>query len=154
MRHLAIVAGETDELQHLAHPARDLGVGLPLHAKAVGDVFEDRQVREERVALEHEADVPLIGHEPCHVLAAYPHAPGVGLLEARDHPKRGGLAAPGRPEEGQELPRTHVEADVAHGVDLSLDAMVEALGHRLEPYRDRGNDHLSTRLIAFLACGS
>jgi hypothetical protein len=90
-------------------------------------------VGEESVALKDEADVPLAGQEARHVLAADQDAPGIGLLEACDHAQGGGFAAAGRAEESEELGGAHLEAHFTDGVHLALHAMVEALGHALQP---------------------
>src|SRR6266496_3420418 len=153
MRQLALVAREADEGQHLAQRGRDCPVGLTLHAETIGHVLEDAQMREEGVALKDEADVPLVGHEARHVLAADEDATGVGLLEARDHPEGRGLAAAGRTEEGEELGGPDLQAHLTDGIDLTLDAVAEALGHAVEPDGD-GIDHLSPRLTGPLASGS
>ena len=52
---------EADELEDLARPARATSLPrTPSAAQAEGDVLEDRQVREERVALEDGVDVALV----------------------------------------------------------------------------------------------
>src|SRR6266542_1704057 len=153
MRQLALVAREADEGQHLAHRGRDCPIGLTLHAEAIGHVLEDAQMREEGVALKDEADIPFVGHEARHVLAADEDAAGVGLLEARDHPEGRGLAAAGRTEEREELGGPDLQAQLTDGIDLAPHAVVEALGHAVEPDGD-GIDHLSPRLTGPLASGS
>src|SRR4029453_3561906 len=78
------------------------------------------------------------------VLAAETDAAGVGLFKAGDHPQRGRLAAARRPEQGQELARSDVEADVARRVDLALHAMGEALRYPLDMDAERVGGHVST----------
>ena len=54
--------GEPDQRQLLRAPARAPSpCGTPLHGRPVGDVLEHRHVREQRVGLEHHADVALGG---------------------------------------------------------------------------------------------
>jgi hypothetical protein len=52
---------EVHHLERATHRGRDCRVILAPGAKAVRDVLEDREVREEGVALEDEADPPLSG---------------------------------------------------------------------------------------------
>ena len=56
----ALEPGEVDELEDLPHAAAQLLALHALAAHAEGDVLEDRQVREERVALEDGVDVALV----------------------------------------------------------------------------------------------
>ena len=69
----------------------------------------------------------LYGGVPDGVHAADQDLALVGLLEAGDHPQRRGLAAPGGPEQGEELALAHLEGD---GVDRRQ--LAEALGDRPE----------------------
>ena len=57
---LLLVSGETDLRQHVADALPDLGGGEIAHAQPVRDILEDRQMREQRIVLEHEADVALV----------------------------------------------------------------------------------------------
>jgi len=57
-----------------------------LHPQAVGHVLEDREVGEERIVLEDEADVSLVRHEAGDILLADEDPPRIRLLEPRDHP--------------------------------------------------------------------
>ena len=56
-----IVARQADHLQHLVDPRVDGITWESAHAEAKGDVAEDVAVREERVILEHQPDVALMG---------------------------------------------------------------------------------------------
>lgn len=91
---------ELNELQHV--------VDLLLHrldaapAQTEGDVLGDVQVREERVALKDGVDGPLVRGQVGDVPAAERDGAGGGLLQPRDHPQGGGLAAAGRSEQGEE----------------------------------------------------
>src|SRR4051794_8274434 len=123
VRLAGLVAGELDELEHLVHPALDLGVLGPLPAQPEGHVLEDREVREQGVVLEYGVDVALERREPGDVLALELDQAGGGLLEAADHPQGRRLAAAGRAEQAEELPLLDLEVDVVDGerVPESLD---------------------------------
>src|SRR2546427_129198 len=56
-RVLGSAARQADELEQLVDALRDLRLRLPAVDQAVGDVVGDRQVREQRVRLEHDAVV-------------------------------------------------------------------------------------------------
>ena len=96
-----------------------------------------RQVRVERVALEHHRDVAVLRR---HVVddAAADRDRAVGdRLEARDHPQRGRLAAARRADEDEELAVLDVEREVLHGVEAVgidlVDLLQHDLSHRASP---------------------
>ena len=94
---------QSDHREQRPHPAIDLGrLQLPAPG-AEGDVVVHRHVGEERVVLEDGVDVAPVGRDPGDVLAFEQDAAAGRLLEPRDHPERRGLAAPGGPEQGEEL---------------------------------------------------
>ena len=68
--HAVAHAVQSDLLQAGLHAAFDLRRTLALDPQAIGDVFEHRQMRKQRIVLEHEADVALIGGKAGDVLAA------------------------------------------------------------------------------------
>ena len=69
-RHLAwLPVGEGRHLHHLerlAHHAVDVVLGCLLLPKAVGDVFRDGHVGEQRIVLKDGVDVALVGRDPLH----------------------------------------------------------------------------------------
>ena len=90
---------QLDDLEHLRDALVGLGLADAGHLQAEGDVLRDGQVREQRIGLEHHADIALVGFQPGDVLAADDDLAGGRLLEAGNHPEHGGLAATRRPEE-------------------------------------------------------
>src|SRR6266567_6067165 len=114
-------------------------------------------MREQRVVLEHEADVALVCRQISHVLPVEPDAAGVGFLEARDHAQRSRLAAAGRTQHRQEFAGPHIELHVARRVDLALHAMHIALGDVVDLETDRGDRHRAyppRRLVMATAPGA
>ncbi len=91
-----IEAGELDEVEQRHHPIADrllIGAGLAgAHAQTEGDVLEHAHVPEQRVALEHEADVALLHGLAGGVLIAEQDAALIGKIEARNQAQQGGLA--------------------------------------------------------------
>ena len=112
---LSLTARESSRLalQELVEPEH---VGRSLHAlvdlvlrhalpeaQSERDVLEDGEVRVERVALEHHRDVAIARRNVVDDPLADPEDAFRDVLETRDHPQRGRLAAPGRPDEHHEL---------------------------------------------------
>jgi len=118
---------QANELEDPAHLALPFLLVEPLVLEPEGHVCCDVEVGEERVALKHRVDVPLVRRDLRHVCAVQDDATARRLLEARDHPERRRLAAARRPEQGEELGRRHVQVD---GVDR--DDVVEPLRQLLQ----------------------
>ena len=110
---------ELHQLEQLEHLAPDLLGGrplrAPLHPQPEGDVLEHGHVPEQRVVLEHEADLPLAHVAVGGILAVEQHGAAVGHLEPGDHAQQRGLAAPGRPEQGDQLAGREGQADIVQG---------------------------------------
>ena len=128
---LLFVAFEADQREHVAHVAADRVAGLAAHAQSIGHVLEHGQVREQRVVLEHEADIAPVRGQVGDIFRTEQDATTVRLLEAGDHAQRGGLAASRRSEQGQEFARAHVKFHIASGKDRSLHTMREAFGYAI-----------------------
>jgi hypothetical protein len=60
-RHALGEAVEPDELEHRGDLGIDLRPRTAAHLEGKGDIVGDRQMREQGVALEHHADVALVG---------------------------------------------------------------------------------------------
>ena len=111
---------EADQPQGLGDAAaRSPSLDLA-HLQPEGDVLRHRQMREERVALEHQAGVALPRRQRRDVALAQPHVPAGRLDEARDDAQRRRLAAAGRPQQHHELAVGDVERDVAHRMDVAV----------------------------------
>jgi hypothetical protein len=88
-------------------------------------------VREEGIALEDGVHIPLICGEEGDINALQFNEPAGRLLKATDHAERRGLAASGRPEEGEELAIADVKGDAVNG-----HLVAEALRYVYEPNID------------------
>jgi hypothetical protein len=91
------------------------------------DVLRHVEVRKQRVALEHRVHVALMRGHTCDVAPVEQDASAGRALEASDHAQRGRLPAPGRAEQGEELPRRHFDVDAVH-----RDEVLELLAQLLE----------------------
>ncbi|MNT02284.1 hypothetical protein D3C72_1367750 [compost metagenome] len=110
-RIAALEAGQLHQRQRLLHAGRQLTPRLGLHLEAEGDVVPHRHVGEERIALEHHADAPLLGRLPGDVLTGHPHLTAIHRSEPGQRPQQGGLAAAGGAEQGHQLPLADAEFD-------------------------------------------
>src|SRR5947207_12326871 len=75
-------------------------------------------MREERVALEHHADIALVRRRGEDRLPIDPEIAGGGFIEAGDGIERGALAGAGGPEKGQELAFRDFQRHVVHRNDI------------------------------------
>ena len=90
------------------------------HAQAEHDVLGDRQMRKQRVALEHHRDVALRRRQPRDVAAVDRDAAAVGRLEAGDQPQRRRLAAARRAEQHVERAGVERERQPVDGAHLAV----------------------------------
>ncbi len=127
-RHaLALAAGEVgrlalellDEVEHLrrsAHLAGDLVLRPLRQLQREAHVLGDRHVRVERVGLEDHRDVALLRRAVGDDGAVDQHVAVGDLLQAREHPQRGRLAAAGGADEDHELAVADRQVEVADGL--------------------------------------
>jgi hypothetical protein len=108
-----------------------LTAGARLHAQAEGDVLEHRHVAEQRVVLEHEADVPFARAPRQRILAIEGNLAGIGPVEAGDDAQQRGLAGTGRTEQRQQLAIVDLEIDAIEGFEATelLDEIPDFNGH-------------------------
>ena len=112
---------QTHEVERLRRFLLDGGPGFAPDPQAIGHVVEDRHVRPDGVALEHHAQVSLLGRQKDlvrhggDVVALDLDVAAVGMLEAGDAPERRGFAASRRPQQGDELTLFDGEVDSRHG---------------------------------------
>jgi hypothetical protein len=64
--------GEIDKLQHAADPVGDLRFAEPAQAQPECDIVEHREMRKQRVILEHEPDIAAVRRLVVEPLAAEP----------------------------------------------------------------------------------
>jgi hypothetical protein len=122
------------ELQHRLDALLDRALGHAVAPQAEGDVVPHREVREQRVGLEHHVERALVGHQPGDVLALEQYASRGRRLEAREHAQQRRLAAARRAEQGEDLAFGDVDADVVDGDG----AATEVLDHILDAQEGRG----------------
>ena len=101
-----------------------LGLGDAGHLQREAHVVAHGHVRVQRVVLEHHRDVAVLGRQVGDVPVADVDRSGVDLLQAREHPQRGGLAAAGRSDQDHELAVVDVEIELVDGgvIGAGIDA--------------------------------
>ena len=92
----------------------DLGLRRLALLQPERQVLVDGHVRVERVVLEHHRDVAVARRDVVDHAVADRDRAGRDLLQPGHHPQRGGLPAPGRPDEDHELAVGDREREVAH----------------------------------------
>ncbi len=128
LRGLAVEqAAEVEAVGGLLHQCRPLGRRHLARPQRELDVPPHGHVRVERVALEHHRDVAVLGLDVVDDALADGDGARRGVLEPRDHPQRGRLAAARRAEEHEELLVGDVEGEHVDGGDV-----VEPLRHLIE----------------------
>lgn len=71
-------------------------------------------MRVEGVVLEHHRDVPVLGLDVGDVAVTDQDAAGVDVLQAGEHPQRGGLTATGGADEHEKLAVGDVQVEFVH----------------------------------------
>ena len=108
--------------------ALDFRRGRASHRKGKSDVFRDRHVRKQRVALEHDAEIATVWREVGDRPAVDFDQPRRGSLEARQHHQACGFSGAGRTQQSQELTAFDCEIEI---VDRQNTAII-GLGDTLE----------------------
>src|SRR5271166_2698852 len=99
---------------------RDIGLWSLSDRKWEGDVLLDAHVREERVVLEHHADIALIRRKPIDRLAGEGDHALARSFEAGQHIEGGGLTGTGWPEERQEFAAPDRQTQSFDGLEVAI----------------------------------
>ena len=124
------------------HPPRDLRLRPPLRHQAEADVPPHRHVREQRIVLEHHAEAAILRPRLVQPPLVQPDRAVGHLQQTGDAVQRGGLAAAGRAEQGDELAPLDRQRHVPQRVHLA-----EVAADPLEPQLAevaRGDRHPAT----------
>ncbi|KTC35890.1 hypothetical protein AO269_21055 [Pseudomonas putida] len=111
---------EPHQFQCLGHARGALGPGHATHFQAEADVLRHRHVREQRVALENDAQATIFRTDVGDVAAVEDDAPLSGLHESSDRLQGRGLATPGRTEQGDELTVLNFQAQTVDGLERTV----------------------------------
>ena len=129
-RQALLEAGQAHQLHGRARALRRCVARQALHRQAVAHVLDHVHVREQRVALEHHADVALGGAQRGDVLSVDEDGAGGGRLQPGDHAQRGGLAATRGAEDGGQRALGNLQVDALDhqggaGVAVALGDLAE-----------------------------
>src|SRR5215472_8581224 len=91
-------AFEPHQCQHLLDPRRDFRLGTPLLLEPEFHIALDREVRKQRVALEHHVDRPPIRRYLRNIFTIEQNASFVGRVQTGEEAQQRGLAAARRTE--------------------------------------------------------
>src|ERR1022692_674381 len=106
---------QLDQVQRLVDPAVQLALVQLAVAQPERDIVEHGQEGEQRIALEHGVDVPLVRRDAGHVQVIEQDPASGRLLEPGNQPQRGRLTAAGRAEQREELAAGDREVDLVDG---------------------------------------
>jgi light-independent protochlorophyllide reductase subunit B len=104
--------GQADQRQHLGHPRLGLRPRHARHLQPETHVLRHRQVGEQRIGLEHHADLALVGTQAGNLAPVDADRPGIGPLEPRDHAQHGRLAAARGAQQRDELALLDPEGEI------------------------------------------
>src|ERR1700722_253666 len=99
-------------------------------------------MRKQRVALEHDAEIALLGRPPRDVTTIDENLAARRLLKACNHHQRGCLARAARPEQRQEFASLQGEAHVANHIGSVAIGFPQAAHLDFAPRLVRGSRHL------------
>ena len=125
---------ELDQRHHLGDARIDLGARHASAFQAERDIVAHRQMRKQRVVLEHHVDGTLMRQDLRDVAASEQDTAFVRRLEAGEHAQQRGLAAAARAKQGKEFAGADIErelvdrAKVAEFLRHSLDAQQRHVG--------------------------
>src|SRR5262249_43311525 len=137
----ALEAAHAHHVERARDLVLDLGRGvfaLARDAQRKGDVLEHRHVRPDRIGLEHHADAAIAWRNEHAVIdVAYRFTRDddlarLGSLEASEAAQGCGLAATGRPEQGDELASLDTEADVIDRINGDVPGSLEGLAKMVD----------------------
>ncbi|MGY2996357.1 hypothetical protein ACVWWD_005164 [Mesorhizobium sp. URHB0026] len=117
----------------------------PLHGKRNRNVLAGRQMRVERVGLEHHGDVAIGCGDRRHVLASNEDLAAVGMIKPGKNAQQGALAAARGADQGDELARFDIEADAVQN-GIAAKGFVQAAK------RERAHDATFPRTLC-ASCG-
>ncbi len=121
LRHRpSLGTGQPDELQQFLHAGARGTTPLPAHAQAEGDVLAHVPVREQRVILEHQPHIALVGGNAGEVATVQLDGTTPRLLQPGDDAQQRGLATAAGAQHTQQLTGGHVKVDVAQHVRVGV----------------------------------
>ena len=113
--------GHLDHVQRAFHAHLALGRADASERQRIGDVAVDLHVGEERVVLEHHADVALVRRHADQALSAYPQCATIQVRKAGYQVQRRGLARAARSKQRHELAGFDMERYAVKRAEVAVD---------------------------------
>ena len=123
--------GQLHQVERRPHLRVTVGSRQPAHAQREGDVLRDRHVREQRIALEHHAEVALLRRQRGDVPPVEQHRTLAWRDEAGHRHQDRRLPRSGRAEQRQELPLPHFQRHVIDRDETSIAPRQPAQAERM-----------------------
>ena len=143
------VLGDVQNLGRLPHLLVDLLLGYLAQLQGEGHVLIYGHVGVQGVALEDHGDVPVLRLHVVHPLAADDQIALGDILQAGDHPQRGGLAAAGGADQDDELLVRNLQVEVVNRGHLVVIDLLHILqGYSCHVQGRKGNASANTLLPA------
>ena len=119
--------GEIDQVENAPSTRRrDLVARNAPHLEAEGDIGFDGHVRKQRVGLEHQADIAVLGRQAVDAPLAEADLAAVGLAMPAIIRKHGRLAASRRPEKRDEFAVGDIEIEIRRRPRVALKRLAES----------------------------
>ena len=113
-------AAEPHEIKHLVDARLHVPLGEAAHLQGKDHVLRRRHMREQRVVLEHDTDIALIGLAECEIVSSELDDPACRILESGNHQQRRRLAGAARPQECDEFSALDIDRDIVDGIALAV----------------------------------
>ncbi len=141
--------GQAHHLQELCRPGMALCGWHLAQRQPVGHVVPHRQVRKQRIALEHHANTALVHRRARHVLASQCDAALVAGLQPRNQLEQGGLARAAGADHRHQLALANVEGHLVQpllAAGVAVTDVLESQAHG--DLRKREEDRSAARLAS------
>ncbi len=109
------VLGQMHQLEHGIDARAYFRLGPPPAFEAIGHVARRAHIGEQRVGLEDDAEIPVLGGCVDEIRPVEADLAAIGALQPGNDPQKRGLAAAGGAEEADEGAVRHVEGDTVEG---------------------------------------
>lgn len=108
-------AAHLDEIKRLFSLDQPLAFANPLHAQGVLNILHDGHMREQRIALEDRANIPLVGRDVRDIFTGHHHTATIRRFETGNRSKDCGLSRSARAEDGEEFSGGDIEGNAIEG---------------------------------------
>ena len=138
---MQLLVGKIHLFRNFPDPLVDFRLLQLLDLQAEGDIVVNRHGGEQGIALEHDADIPVLDGHVGNVPVLDPDGAGNRVNKAGNGAQSGGLSAARGAKEGKELPLAHIHIDIVQGLkvpesDQDIVELDHFLIHAAAPFLD------------------